>query len=136
MSAESEIREYRAPVHFRRTIAPGLRRPWDLWICTQALVERLGILSGGFTVTLHAARVTKVALDVRWRRDRPDVPVVWPDVAIATRMQRLLAGSRLKFGVLTVEVSNGRVKWIAPSPRLRGVRDELIDLAWLFDGRA
>jgi len=130
MRAESEIGicEYRAPVRLRRQL--GYRRALDVWTYTQALVERLGIGSGGFTVTLHAGRVTKVALDVR--RLHREVPMAWPDLMIATRMQRLLRGSRLKYGVLSVEISNGRVKWIAPSPHVRGERDEWIDLGWLF----
>jgi len=58
-------REVRLPIHVRRGVARRLRRTWDVWMYTQALVERLGIVTGGFSVKLHQGRVVEVAIDMR-----------------------------------------------------------------------
>lgn len=55
---------------------------------------------------------------------------------IATRIERLLAGSALRFGGLNVKIAGGKVLWIAPAPQARGDREEWMELEWLFERRA
>jgi len=120
----------RLPIHLRRLLPREHRRAGDLWIHLQRIVERLGVWSGKIVATFYEGRVTKLWFDV------PSDLAKWPGKFLATRIQRLMAGSRLLFGTLSIEVVHGQVKWITPAPRCRRTANELGELARLFQGRS
>lgn len=117
----------RLPIHLRKELPAEYRRAADLWIHGQAMVERLGVWSGKIIATLYEGRVVRLWMDV------PCDLAKWPGRDVATRIQRLLAGSRLRYGTLTLEIVAGRLKWITPAPRSRRTNAELTELARLFD---
>lgn len=119
----------RLPIHLRGELPTEYRRAADLWIHGQAMIERLGVWSGKIIATLYEGRVVRLWMDV------PSDIKRWPGRDVATRIQRLLAGSRLRYGTITLEVLAGRLRWITPAPRSRRTNAELTDLARLFDER-
>jgi len=124
-----EERFPRLPIHLRGKWLPERdRRVGDLWHYMQAMVSRLGTWSGKIIATLYEGRVVRLRFDV------PCDLAVWPGRCVATRIQRLLAGSRLQYGTLTLEIVAGQLKWITPAPRSN--RAELDELARLFQGRS
>lgn len=129
------FRSLRLPIHFRRLMPRADRRADDLWAYMQAMVERLGIEKGALTVSIHQGRITEIEVAVRLSRGRVLMFEGEGERRIHSRIRRLLAGSALKYGTLTVEIVRGQVKWIIPAPRFKWTRDEVIELGRLFDGR-
>jgi len=119
----------RLPIYLRRELWRS-RREADFWDYLQAIVGRLGIAGGTITAKVHEGRVVDLSFHaVRLEGRR------WPGPELAGRIERLLAGSRLRFGALTLRVKNGRLAWVDVATRLlarEGHLELLTEL--LYDG--
>ena len=106
------------PIYLRQCQRRSARRAEDLWRYLHRLVGRLEINQGSITAKIHDGRVVGLVLDAWGTTGYP--------AGIATRIGRLLAGSSLRYGTLTLRIKHGRLVKITPAPALTAAEIELL----------